>query len=106
MLASIRWGESARAFEADSEDLKRVIRWLKAIYGTSIVLQSNDARILKFYDLSTARTNHVVVVRSVSSLFVLSMTLREAVARDKTAFMQKVKRLVNRGARNLRTVAF
>lgn len=59
-------------------------------------------RILEFDDFAALRADHMVVARAACCLLVLSVTLREAVARYETAFVQQIKCLVHRSTRDLR----
>ena len=91
--------------ETDPKDLERVVHRHKAILRAGIVLQSLDARVLELDDLSALRADHVVVVWAVGRLLVLRVTLRKAIARNESTFVEKIECLVDGRSRDLRAVA-
>ena len=92
------------AFEANSENLKRMIHRSKSELSAGIVLQSLDASVLELHDLPAFGADHVVVVRAVGRFFILRVALREPVPRNETTLVEQAQSFIDRRARNFRAV--
>lgn len=83
-----------------------MIKRFEAIGYANVILHLDDSAVIEFDDLAARRADQVIVMRAVNRFFILSMALRKAVARNQAAFVQKIKRFINRSARNFRSVIF
>lgn len=92
------------AFEANAENLKRVVHRSKSKLRAEVVLQPLYAGILELDNLPALCADHVVVVRTVGCFLVLRVPLRETVTRNESAFVQQTQSFIHRSARYLRAV--
>lgn len=65
----------SRAIEALTENLEGVVKWLKSIRNTDVVLHLHDALIVKLDDLAARGTDQVIVVGAANGFLVLGMSL-------------------------------
>ena len=78
----------------------------ESVRNANIILHLDHAAVIEFDDLAAGCANEMVMVRAVNGFFILRMSLRKPVAGNQAAFMQKIQRLIDGGARNFRAVIF